>query len=180
MNQATGGKRAQSCRMCKARRCPGGEAGCCGMRGGRADHGPAERWQHAGRLLEFTERAGVLAARVMEACVLDRLAAAGLVDAAALAAGLRLQADYHTAHMESRVIASYNPARGTRQGGYDAYERNEAEEAAYQRWRLAVRAVGMVDSGIVLGACCEERMPKTQGLAALRRGLGRLAAFYGI
>ncbi len=44
-----------------------------------ADHGPPERWQHSGRLLEITERRGVLAARVTEEHVIDILLLRGVL-----------------------------------------------------------------------------------------------------
>ena len=144
-----------------------------------ADHGAVERWQHSGRVLEETDQAGVLAARVLEEHGLDRLVLARVIDGVMRDAGLRLRADYQVARMESRVTASYNASRGTRQGGYVEYERGDVEEAAYQRWRKAVHALGK-DSGLVLAVCCYDLMPRAANLPQLRRGLARLAAIYGI
>ncbi|MEJ0062122.1 MAG: DUF6456 domain-containing protein [Alphaproteobacteria bacterium] len=146
----------------------------------RGDHGPPERWRHSGRLLETTGHAGVLAARVSEEHALDRLRLRGLIGARDHEAGLRLRADYHAAHLEGRIIASYNAARGMNCGGFQAYERTDIEEAAYRRWRGAVQAVGIADSAAVLGLCCHGHGPRAAQMAALRRGLSRLAAWYGL
>ncbi len=144
-----------------------------------ADHGTAERWQHGTRSLEVTETAGVLAARVLEEHGLDRLLLRGVIDAALRDGGLRLRADYQAAQLEQRITAQYQPSGGSG-GGYRPYERSDAEEAAYQRWRCAVRAVGIMDSKIVLAVCCHDQMPTSTSLAGLQRGLKRLAGFYGL
>lgn len=144
-----------------------------------ADHGPAERWQHGTRSLEVTDAAGVLAARVLEEHGLDRLVLRGVIDTALRDGGLRLRADYQAAHLEQRLTAQYQPSGGSG-GGYRPYERSDAEEAAYQRWRLAVRAVGIMDSKIVLAVCCHDQMPTSSCLGNLQRGLKRLAGFYGL
>lgn len=144
-----------------------------------ADHGTAERWQHATRRLEVTEAAGVLAARVLEEHGLDRLHLRDAIETEMRDGGLRLRADYQAAHLEQRITAQYAPAAGSG-GGYRPYERSDAEEAAYQRWRLAVRAVGIMDSKIVLAVCCHDQMPTAASLPSLQRGLTRLARFYGL
>lgn len=144
-----------------------------------ADHGPTERWQHATRRLEVTDAAGVLAARVVEEHGLDRLHLSGAIDVALRDGGLRLRADYQAAHLEQRITAHYAPSAGAG-GGYRPYERSDAEEAAYRRWRQAVRAVGIMDSKIVLAVCCHDQMPTSVSLASLQRGLKQLACFYGL
>lgn len=145
-----------------------------------ADHGPAERWQHGGRTLETTDQAGILAARVLEEHRLDTLQLQGVLDVAQRDSGLRLRADYQAAHLMARVTASYAVARGAGQGGYSEYERTDAEEAAYQRWRNAVRALGLTDSRVVLAVCCHDETPPGHAYAQLRRGLRRLADHYGL
>lgn len=146
-----------------------------------ADHGPKERWQHAGRTLQVTEMAGVLAARVSEENGLDRALAAGQVDAVMHEAGLMLRADYQAAQVEQRIIASYSAARVSRVGGYHEPERSDAEERAYQRWRRALQAVDLMEGRVLLSACCQEQMPQTPaGWHYLRRGLGRLIGYYGL
>lgn len=144
-----------------------------------ADHGPTERWQHATRRLEVTEAAGVLAARVLEEHGLDRLHLSGVIDASSRDGGLRLRADYQAAHLEQRITAHYAPSAGAG-GGYRPYERSDAEEAAYRRWRQAVRAVGIMDSKVVLAVCCHDQMPPAASRASLQRGLQQLALFYGL
>ena len=144
----------------------------------RADHGPAERWQHDGRVLELTEQAGVVAARALATHGLDVLLLRGFIDAAGCDSGLRWRADYYTAHLAERVTASYAVTRGGG-GGYQEYERTDVEEAAYQRWRVALRAIGVADSMLMLNVCCYDLMPPPTALPGLRRGLIRLARHYG-
>lgn len=143
-----------------------------------ADRGPAERWQHSGRLLELTEQAGVLAARTLEEHPLDRLLLRRIIDVRGREAGLRLKAAYQAAHLDNRIIASYNVARGMNAGGFQAYERNDAEEAAYGRWRRALQAVGSAHGNVVLDVCCHDRLPSATALPALRHGLARLVDWY--
>lgn len=143
------------------------------------DHGPAERWQHSGRALELTEHAGILAARVTEESVLDGLVTRGHIGAGLRDCALRLRRDYQAARVESRLIASYNAARSLNHAHDGGYERNDAEEAAYQRWRLAVRAVGAVDSNVLVTVCCQDIAPLLRQMPSLLRGLTRLAKWYG-
>ncbi|MGB4102144.1 MAG: DUF6456 domain-containing protein [Alphaproteobacteria bacterium] len=143
-----------------------------------ADYGPRERWQHTGRALELTEQAGVLAARATEENMLDRLLLRRVIDWRGREAGLRLKVDYQAAHLENRIIASYNAARGMNAGGYQSYERSEAEEAAYGRWRRALLAVTIYERHAVLDVCCHERDIVAPALPALRRGLARLGDWY--
>ncbi|MBI1274192.1 MAG: hypothetical protein GC131_08955 [Alphaproteobacteria bacterium] len=152
------------------------------LRGGAngADHGPAERWQHSGRAFEYTEHAGVLAARALEENILDRLALSCLITDEQCEAGLRLRADYLGARLEARQIGCYNPARSINNGHDGGYERNEAEEAAYRRWRHAVRAIGIIDSDTIVTVCCHDRAPCAHQLPALLRGLERLLKWYGL
>jgi hypothetical protein len=84
---------------------------------------------------------------------------------AEMAAGLKLKADYQAAHLENRIIASYNAARGMNAGGFQNYERTEAEEAAYRRWRRALLAVVSADSSG--GAGC--LLPRPFAVGALHR-----------
>lgn len=148
--------------------------------GGRADYGTAERWQHGVRLLQPTDCAGQFAAQVMEEHVLDRLIVQQVIDALARDAGVRLWVDYQQAHLASRVTASYSAVRGVASGGYQEYERSEREEAAYQSWRAAVRAVGLTDSRVVLDVCCYHQTPLPHSRLSLQRGLARLAQHYGL
>lgn len=146
----------------------------------RADHGPHERWQHSARTLEAAGRTGLCAARVLEENLLDRLLLRGVIGGPARQAGLRLKADYHAAHLDNRVTASYNAARGINHGGFQAYERSDAEEAAYRRWRSALLTLENLQRSAVLDACCHDRAPIPVATAALRRGLAQLCGWYGI
>lgn len=141
------------------------------------DYGPRERWQHAGRALLPTEHAGVLAARALEECALDTLHLGGVIDALALEAGLRLKKDFHGAGMEAHVAGSYNPARVSYSpfAGYD--ERDDEEEAAYQRWRHAMRAMGRCGDSVAAVACYEQ-WPDVLQAMELKRGLALLIKWY--
>ena len=144
----------------------------------QADYGPRERWQHTGRVLELTEQAGGLAARATEENMLDRMLLRRAIDLRGREAGLRLKGDYQAAHLDSRIIASYNAGRGMNAGGFQAYERSDAEEAAYGRWRRALQAVTTFERHAVLNVCCHERDIVAPALPALRRGLARLGDWY--
>ncbi len=142
------------------------------------DHGPAERWQHSGRVMELTEQAGVLAVRATEEHALDVLVLRAWISSAQREAALRFRADYHYAGMEARVVGSYNPARTSFSpfGGWD--ERSDAEEAAYQRWRSAMRAMGAANSDVVVTVACHDQMPGLRQAPLLKAGLDRLVKHY--
>jgi len=143
-----------------------------------ADHGPQERWQHSSRMMEPTEKAGVLAARALEECVLDIFVARGLIAAVHREAALRLRSDYQAAGLTVRVIGSYNPARSSFSPFGAWNERTEKEEAAYQRWRNAVRAIGIQFSDAVMTVACHDRMPGEQGMRDMKAGLAKLVKWY--
>ncbi|NTU77726.1 MAG: hypothetical protein HGA90_07960 [Alphaproteobacteria bacterium] len=145
----------------------------------RADYGPAERWQHSGRALELTEQAGVLAARALEEHALDVLALRRWITEAQRDAAFRLKRDYRAAGLEARVTGGYNPARVSFSpfGSWD--ERSDAEEAAYQRWRSALRVLGASFSDTVVSVACHDCMPPPELVFRLRRGLELLATWYG-
>ena len=145
-----------------------------------ADHGTAERWQHSGRMLEITERAGVLAARALEENVLDVLVVRRWISATQREAALRFKLDYHAAGLEARLTSSYNPMRVAFSpfGPWD--ERSDAEEAAYQRWRKAVRAMGTPVSDMVITVVCHDRIPLQRRAVILQAGLEKLVKWYGM
>ncbi len=126
---------------------------------GGAELGTPERWQHSRRAMELTERAGVTAARALEESILDILVARRWITLAQREAALRLKLDFHRAGLEAHLSGSYNPLRTafTPFGPWD--ERTDAQEAAYQRWRQAVRAIGQVHGDIVIPVACYERRP---------------------
>ena len=147
-------------------------------RGG--DHGTAERWQHSGRVLEFTDRAGILASRATEEHILDVLAMRRLLNAVQVEAGLRFKADYHAASLAAHVTGSYTGMSNARDFFRGEYERNDAQEAAYRRWKNAVRELGARHSAAVVATLCHDAPPMPKDLLILHGGLEKLAVWYGV
>jgi hypothetical protein len=144
------------------------------------DHGTPERWQHSGRALEPTDRAGILAVRATEEHILDVLALKRLLNENQIAAGLRLKADYHAASIAAHTTGSYNNASNARDFFRGEYERSETQEAAYRRWRNAVRELGPRLGTAVVDTVCHDAPPLPRDLPILQSGLQKLAAFYRI
>jgi len=144
------------------------------------DLGPVQRWQHAGRILEPTRAKGGLRARAMEESVLDALTLRRVLSPLQRQAGLRLRADFLAAGMGAHLAASYNPASVVFSVDGAFRDRSDREEEAYQRWRIAVKAVGgaLVDV-IVSVACCDEA-PAPEHEAFLKIGLAKLVLHYGL
>ena len=145
---------------------------------GGGDHGTPERWQHSGRTLELTDRAGVLAVRATEEHILDVLAMKRLLSEVQLAAGLKLKADYHAASLSAHVTGSYSGISNMRDFFRGEYERSDAQEAAYRRWRHAVRELGTRCGAAVVATVCHDAPPLPRDLAALQEGLVKLARIY--
>jgi len=143
-----------------------------------SDYGPEERWRHSGRILEPTERAGVMAARALEEHVLDVLTLRRFISNTQREAALRLKADFRAAGLEVRLIGSYNPARTSFSPFGSWNERTDAEEAAYQRWRNAVRSMGNAYHDTVISVACYDLMPGVEQMTRLNKGLGRLVKWY--
>lgn len=146
------------------------------MTGG--DSGPPERWQHSGRVLELTDRAGILAARATEEHILDVLAMRRLLNEIQVEAGLRFKADYHAAALAAHVTGSYSGAASARDFFRGEYERNEAQEAAYSRWRKAVRELGHRHGAAVIATVCHDAPPVARDFVILQEGLEKLALLY--
>lgn len=144
-----------------------------------ADMGPSERWQHTGRTWEYTDIAGVMAARASEEHVLDKLVLFHILDENARDAGLRLKEDYVDARIEDRMSASYAGARthGTRDPEHK-FLRNDKEEAAYTRWRHALKNITVMNRNSVIHVCCMGGWPPVKELGKLKAGLQELARFY--
>lgn len=145
-----------------------------------ADTGTPELWQHTGRVWEYTDTAGVFAARATEEHVLDRLFLMKLVDEFAREAGLKLHQDYVLARIEARLTSAYTSVRVK---GHDAearLERSAVEEAAYQRWRAAIARVPQEARDIVIHVCCIGHPPVLGQLARMKDGLFHLARHYGL
>ncbi|HUY68241.1 MAG TPA: DUF6456 domain-containing protein [Alphaproteobacteria bacterium] len=145
-----------------------------------ADHGTRERWQHSGRTLETTERAGVLAARASEEHVVDVLVLRGILRPGQRAAALKFKGDYQRAAIEGRLTGCYDATRAIGDHLYRGRERSDFEEAAYRRWRNAVRALGQLLSGTVISIVCHDRAPGPRDVPRLTSGLDRLADWYGL
>lgn len=146
----------------------------------RADHGPPERWQHSGRTLELTEQAGTLAARATEEHVVDALITRGLLEEREREAAMKFKLDYQCAGLEARLCGRYSPIRSARDFFAYGNERTDAEEAAYQRWRNAVRVLGAALADNVISIVCHDRVPAAAGLLCLQAGLKKLADWYGM
>jgi hypothetical protein len=145
-----------------------------------ADYGPLERWQHSGRTFEPTERAGMLAARATEEHVIDVLVLRGFLEKSQSDAAFRFKNDYQHAGLAPQLIGCYSPAKNVDEFYYTGRERSDPEEAAYYRWRHAVRMLGMLLSGTIISVVCYDRLPMPQDMLRLRQGLIKLAAWYGI
>lgn len=144
------------------------------------DAAPPERWQHAGRVLEPTDSAGVVAARVVEECVLDVLFLQRHISRRMLEGALRLKADYLAADLSAHLVAGYNPARvafGNHDGPRD---RSDSQEKAYQRWRGAIASIGEMMADAVITTVCHDIAPDEAHILPLQIGLIRLTKYYGI
>ncbi|MGE3623712.1 MAG: DUF6456 domain-containing protein [Bdellovibrionales bacterium] len=141
------------------------------------DRGPPERWQHSGRVFEPTDQAGLLAARATEEHVIDVLRLGGFIGQRASDAAFRLKQDFKRAGLEKHLVGSYNCGV---QSEFGAGDRDDYEEAAYRRWRNALRAVGMLYSNAVVSVVCHDQWPEGRTVACLQKGLGRLADWYGL
>lgn len=145
-----------------------------------SDYGPAERWQHSGRVLEPTERPGAFAARATEEHVVDILVMRGVLDGVQRAAALKFKLDYQRAGLAAHVTGSYSPIRAAPDNFRVERERSDFEEAAYRRWRNAVRELGLERSDLVISIICHDIFPAVQDLPPLQRGLDKLAVWYGL
>lgn len=145
-----------------------------------SDYGTPERWQHSDHTLEYTDAAGIFAIRVCEPHILDHLLNRNLLDAQAHDAGLKLLRDYHGSGIEARVTASYTSMRGAKADAEARLLRNEMEEAAYQRWRNALRMISVPMRDVVIHVACLGYAPRVAQLNHLRDGLLQLAKYYGL
>ncbi len=145
-----------------------------------SDYGPPERWQHSGRMLHPTDRPGVLAARATEEHVLDILGLRRLLSRGQIEAGLKFKADYHAAAIAAQVTRSYSGRITVRDAFRIVRERTDAEEAAYARWKKAVREMGLSYSPAVIEVVCHDKAPLLREVSALQGGLDKLAAWYKI
>jgi hypothetical protein len=145
----------------------------------RADYGAPERWQHSGRTLELTERAGLLAARALEEHLLDTLCVAQQITSVQREAGLSFLALFRAAGLEPRVTGSYNPVRlGCVFGAWD--ERSDEEDAAHARWQKLLRAMGPALSSVAIDVICFEARPTKGAFVRLLKALDFLASWFRV
>ena len=144
-----------------------------------SDYGTAERWQHSGRVLEVTERAGILAARATEEHVIDALVLRGLLTRTQSEAAFRLKLDFQRAGLAASVTSRYSPERNSQPAKRER-ERSDGEEAAYQRWRNAVRELGLGFSCAVIATVCHDETPRGGDMPLLQKGLDQLIDWYKI
>ncbi|NBO20151.1 MAG: hypothetical protein EBV03_13210, partial [Proteobacteria bacterium] len=130
--------------------------------------------------MEPTERAGVLAARVIEENTLDILLERGWITARQQEAALMFRLDFHRAGLAGRVGGSYSQTRQEFNlfSGWD--ERNEREELAYQRWRGALAAMTPALRGLAIATACQDEMPHLLKAPALREAFDYLTKYYRI
>ena len=142
------------------------------------DCGPLQRWQHAGRMLHLTEYGNGLAARVSEEHVMDVLVMKGILTDTQCKAAFKLKRDFKNAGLDAHVTGSYSPVRTKIDWPSGAPERTDAQEAAYRRWRDAVREMGLRFSNVVLETACHDCMPSRADVLALQQGLDSLVRWY--
>ncbi len=142
------------------------------------DYGTQERWQHSGRLLELTEQDGVVTARATEEHVLDVLVFRNWITALHRAAAFRFKGDFRAARLNTYVGANYKAHREPFCPFRTLNQRTNAEEAAYQRWREAVQALGMRCSDSVISVACHDLTPRDDQGVLLREGLEALVKHY--
>lgn len=142
------------------------------------DCGPAERWQHTGRMLELTDSAGVVASRAVEECVLDVLYLQQQITKQQLHAALRFKADFLEADMSAHLAGSYNPARVATSYYFGCDDRTDVQEEAYRRWRGAVAAIGDMLCDCLITAVCHDIPPNPLHILPLQMGLVRLVTYY--
>lgn len=143
-----------------------------------ADYGPPERWQHSARVLQLTEKAGVLVARATEEHIIDIMVIRGIVTAVQSEAAFKFKLDFHKAGMEARVTGRYNAERSSRDYFRPKPDRNDYQEAAYQRWYNAARHLGLGLSNVVITTVCHDKLPMPRNIELLQEGLEKLVDFY--
>lgn len=143
------------------------------------DFGTAELWGHVTRTWTKTDQSAQPVARVVEESVLDVLVLLNVLDEKHGAAGLKFKADFHAASLSSHVTSSYNP-NGVRRDHFFERERNDGEEAAYQRWRRALIALEPRYRNLVVTTICCDIPPPRADHAALHMACEQLVKWYGL
>ena len=144
----------------------------------KPDYGPPERWQHSGRVFEQTKESDFFTARATEEHIVDILVLMRILTYHQSAAAFRLKLDFQLAGLEAAITAPYNPISAEIDEGYEVPERSPYQEAAYQRWRNALRMLGSELSDPVLATVCLDHTPMPGKVPLLQRGLDRLVDWY--
>lgn len=145
------------------------------------DSGSPERWQHGGHELVLTGPEGSVALRALQECALDRWLALGAITAPEHEAGLALRRDYVVGRVSLYAQRSYDGVRGPTPGAAwqsPGERRGDVAEAAYQRWRAAIRAVGLRAGQVLIAVCCEDGVLAWSQRESLRAGLQALIVHY--
>jgi hypothetical protein len=146
-----------------------------------SDFGPAERWQHSGRSLVVTERAGIVAARATEEHVVDILVTKKFLSEVQRDAALVFKRDFQRAALGVTMTGSYNPNTALMRDCFrGTHERTELQEAAYRRWRNAVKEMGLAFASAVISTTCHDVTPSLEDIPALQHGLDKLVDWYGL
>lgn len=148
---------------------------------GLIDTGPLERWQHTGRLLVQPALQSAYVAKVSEEHIVDIMVTKGLLTETQSAAAMRLKADFQLAGLTIRTIGRYAPLISDQPDHFRGRpDRSEAAEAAYRRWRCAVKEIGNRAGAVVVDTACYDHAPNLTGIALLQEGLKKLADWYGL
>lgn len=162
-----------------------------GTIGPASDAGPLERYQHGDTILvEPGEDAGVVRRRVTTQTTLDRYFQRNQIDQRQYDAGLKLHRLWRAAAATPSVTMRYGPRVPGRSGPGAAADITDRAAAAHGHLNEALRAVGIVLSGVVVHVCMTDGaaadwalakgLPKPDGIARLRAGLEALADWWRI
>jgi hypothetical protein len=126
------------------------------------------------------EGAGSAPAFSMQRLVIDQLLHEQLLSRDEHCAALYLYQDFLSAGLAPRLVGSYCTTRGCTPGFNPHYPRTLVEEAAYQRWFEAMKAMGGFLAPIAEAAICHDRKPPPEYVAFLRVALQKLGKHYGL
>jgi len=135
-----------------------------------------ERLQHSEYKLERTDNISV-ALKILNDTVLDILESKKIIDEKQFSAGIRFRSDFYSGDVAARVLGSYSGMRNDT-NFYKEHEKSENQELAYERWRKAVKELGLMHGKLVISSICYEKMPLYKEIEALQEGLTKLAKVY--
>jgi hypothetical protein len=125
-----------------------------------------------------TARAGICVVRDADESVLDVFVARGLLEPEERDAGLELRRDYEKAKLRHSVVSSYSSVRSPYNPYGSSSDRTDEEEAAYKRWREALRFAGSVCSNVLVTVACDDMYPIDDQKKFLKHGLRSLVKWY--